>query len=85
MSKLSNNEKTYTRLVKMKKFSPLPPLSILISPNSPTFVPSIEEIPYVDQIRDKASHIKGYCEVQQSVVIKEDANSVVHVRSSDKS
>lgn len=47
------------RLVRKQNFSPLPPLGILILPDSLTTTPFVEEVPHASQTRDKASHIGG--------------------------
>lgn len=51
----NNTEKTYKRLVKKRKISPLFPLNISILLDSLTFVPSVKEIPYAGRNKYEAS------------------------------
>lgn len=86
MSKPNSNKETCARMVKEQKFSPLLPLSILILPNSLTFVPSIEEVPCACQTKEKTSYIGEYQVVWWRLIIKDDNDDddddlVVQVRS----
>lgn len=88
MSKPNNNkEPSWVKLIRKRKISPLSPLSIMISPNFSLISSlSIEEVPFIGQTRDKASHVGRYCMVQwRAVIPKIGANLVVNVRYGDKS
>lgn len=47
MSESSSSKETHARLVRRQKFSSLLPIGVLILLDSPTSIPSIEEVPCV--------------------------------------
>lgn len=81
-------KETYERLVKKQKFSLLPPFNISISPNSLTFIPSMEDVPCADQNKDKASQVRRLRVNQWRLIIEKDDNNnylVIQVKSNGKS